>query len=221
MRRLPIAPDAVLVSGDLADTAPEEAYAVIQATLATLDVPAYVLPGNHDHRASMRRHFSLPGEPAAPVYYAVDVGPLRLVALDTSKPGDDAGELGPDQLDWLGHELAGAPDRTTLIAMHHPPFATGIPFFDAIGLAEADRISLADIVQRHPQVRRIVAGHVHRAMTAEFAARVAVSAPSTYVQARLDFDATRIEFADEPPGFVVHALDSGELVSHFQPVTAA
>ena len=46
-----------------------------------------------------------------------------------------------------------------------------------------------------------------------------LAAPSTYVQARLDFGAEEIELsADDPPGFVVHAWLDGELVSHVQPV---
>jgi hypothetical protein len=58
---------------------------------------------------------------------------------------------------------------------------------------------------------------VHRTIAAELAGRSVLSIPSTYVQARLNFDSDEIEFA-EPPGLAVHALLDGELASHVQPV---
>jgi 3',5'-cyclic-AMP phosphodiesterase len=206
----------VLVSGDLADTGADDEYAVLKAALDAVDAPTHVLPGNHDDRARLRRHFGLPGESDAPVDYAIDIGPIRLVALDTTIPGADGGGLSRGQLEWLERELTAAPDRATMIAMHHPPFQTGMPLFDAIGIGATDRAKLADVVRQHPQVRRIIAGHVHRGITAQIGGRIAMSAPSTYAQPRLDFSATTLRLSDEPAGFAVHALDAGELVSHIQ-----
>jgi 3',5'-cyclic AMP phosphodiesterase CpdA len=201
------------VTGDLADHATDDEYARLKATLATLNVPTYVLPGNQDDRDCFRKHFALAGEPGEPVHYAADLGPLRLVALDTTKPGADDGELGEDQLGWLESALSAAQEATTLIAMHHPPFETGMPAWDAIGLCADDRSDLAKIVRRHPQVCGIVAGHVHRLLIAEVGGTVALTAPSTYVQGRLRFCASRLEFDLGTPGLLVHTLLGRELVS--------
>lgn len=206
-------PDAVLVTGDLADHATDDEYERLKATLAALDAPAYVLPGNHDDRGCLRKHFGLAGEPGEPVRYTVDLGPMRLVALDTSKPGADDGELGQDQLEWLEAALSAAKEAATLIAMHHPPFETGMPAWDAIGLRADDRLALAQIVRRHPQVCGIVAGHVHQVIVARTGGTVTLTAPSTYVQARLRFRAPRLEFDPGLPGFIVHSLLGRELVS--------
>lgn len=219
VRRLPDPVDAVLMSGDLADNAADGEYELVRELLAGLGVPVHVLPGNHDHRDTLRRHFDLPGAVGAPVQYAVDLGPLRLVALDSTRPGEVRGELDAHRLRWLDAELARAPDRSTLLALHHPPVSTGIAAWDEIGLPVADRRALADVLHRHPQVRRIMAGHVHRTMTAELAGRTVLAVPSTYVQTRLSFNADEIETTAEPPGFAVHALLSGEVASHVQPVT--
>src|SRR4051794_3783424 len=70
-------PDAVLVSGDLADNATEAEYEQVRELLAPLQAPLYVLPGNHDDRCALRRHFGVPGAGGEPVQYAVDLGPLR------------------------------------------------------------------------------------------------------------------------------------------------
>jgi Icc protein len=218
VRRLPDAPDAVLISGDLADNGADGEYETVRELLEQLGAPVYVVPGNHDDRDALRRHFDLPGAGGTPVQYAVDVGPLRLVVLDSTRPGVDPGELDADRLSWLDAELAGAPDRVTMVALHHPPIRTGAPAWDEFGLPAADRRALGDVLQRHPQVRRVVAGHVHRAIAGELAGRAVLAVPSTYVQARLSFNADEIEFSADPSGFAVHALLDGELASHVQPV---
>jgi Icc protein len=212
------APDAVLVSGDLAERAADAEYEAVRELLAPIDAPIYVLAGNHDDRAALRRHFDLPGVDGEPVQYAAELGPLRLVALDTTRPGEDPGALDAERLSWLDSELAAVPDRPTLLAMHHPPLTTGLPAADAIGLPTEDCRALAAVVERHPQVRRIVAGHMHRAITAELAGRAVLAVPSTYMQARLDFVTRRLVTVPEPAGFAVHALLDGEVVSHVQQV---
>jgi 3',5'-cyclic-AMP phosphodiesterase len=211
-------PDAVLVSGDLADHATDAEYEQVHELLAPLEAPLYVLPGNHDDRRALRRHFGVPGEADEPVRYSVDLGQLRLVVLDTTRPEEDPGELGAEQLDWLDAELAAAPEQLTLVAMHHPPLVTGIPLWDELGLPAADRNALGDVIKRHPQVRRLVSGHFHRVVTGELAGRSVLTVPSTYVQARLDFTLQELELASEPAGFAVHAVVDGELISHIQPV---
>jgi 3',5'-cyclic-AMP phosphodiesterase len=218
VRQLVPNPDAVLLSGDLADHAADVEYDQVRALLAPLEAPLYVLPGNHDDRLALRRHFGVPGADSEPVQYAADLGPLRLVVLDSTRPGEDGGELDGDRLAWLEATLEAAPDIPTLLAMHHPPVAIGIPAFDRIGLPLAERRTLGRVIEGHPQVLGIVAGHVHRTVFAELAGRIVLAAPSTYVQAELEFGAEEIQLSAEPSGFAVHALLDGELVSHVQPV---
>src|ERR687888_1749071 len=107
-------PDAVLVSGDLADNATDAEYEQVRELLAPLRAPLYVLPGNHDDRRALHRHFGVPGADGEPVQYSVALGPLRLVVLDTTRPGEIAGALDADRLDWLDAELAAAPEPLAL-----------------------------------------------------------------------------------------------------------
>ncbi|HUA45845.1 MAG TPA: phosphodiesterase [Solirubrobacteraceae bacterium] len=216
---LPDRADAVLVSGDLVEHGTDDEYAVVKSALDALDLPAHVLAGNHDDRARLREQFRLGGEADEPVHYAVDLGPVRLVVLDTTWPGRDSGQIDGRQLEWLEAELAAAPDETTVLAMHHPPFATGMRAWDAIGLAPPDRAALGDVVGRHRNVVRMVAGHVHCPLTGELAGCVALSAPSTYVQARPRFEADELELSDESAAFAIHAVRGTEVVSFIQPVT--
>lgn len=208
----------MLVSGDLSENAEDAEYEQVRELLASLEVPLFVLPGNHDDRAALRRHFDVPGVGGEPVRYAADLGGLRLVVMDTTRPGEDPGVLDEEQLSWLDAELAAEPEAPTVIAMHHPPLVTGIPALDETGLPTEDRRALAAVVERHAQVRRIVAGHVHRAITGELAGRAVLAAPSTYMQARLDLSSAALQIVPEPAGFVLHVLRDGELISHVQTV---
>lgn len=215
VRKLPDRPDAVVVTGDIADNAAPEEYATARELLERIGVPVYPLSGNHDDGAALRSAFDLPGEANGLVQYAVDLGPLRLVVADTTLPGEDRGELDAARLAWLDETLA-ASDRPTVVALHHPPFVLGSPVWDEIGLTGRDE--LAALVERHPQVQAVVGGHVHRGIAVPFGGRVALSVPSTYMQGRLDFEADMVALVDEPPAFALHALVDGTLVSHFQPV---
>jgi 3',5'-cyclic-AMP phosphodiesterase len=214
-------PGAILISGDLAHNAAESEYAAIQELLEPLGLPVFVVAGNHDDREVLRRHFDLAGAGAEPIRYAADIGPIRLLVLDSTIPGKDGGQLDSEQLDWLESELAANPGTPVVVALHHPPFATGLPPFDRIGLAPEDTAAFAAVVARHKNVQRIVAGHVHRSITSEVGGRPALTAPSTYEQALLDFSTEELVINAQPIGFAVHVLIDGKLVSHFHAVEAS
>jgi 3',5'-cyclic-AMP phosphodiesterase len=212
---LPNRPDAVLISGDLSEHGDPAEYAAVSETVAAIGAPVHVIAGNHDDRAALRAAFGLPGEAAGPIQWAADLGPLRLVGLDTTIPGEDRGALGTERLRWLDAELARAPDQPTLLAMHHPPIATGVAPWDAIGLPPVDRLALGRVLDDHAQVRAVVCGHVHQTIVASVAARPALAVPSTYVQAQLNFSAAEIDLAPgRPRGFAMHALVGREIVSY-------
>lgn len=216
------APDAVLLSGDLADVPSSAAYEQVHELLAPLGVPVYAIPGNHDDRDLLRARFSPgTGYPGEPVCFAVDCGALRLVGLDSTVPGLEGGALGAERLDWLDRTLADEPLRATLLALHHPPVLTGIRSMDAIALDVEDRVALEPVLERHPQVQGIACGHVHTTMTTSFAGRSLLICPSTNSAIRLDLrprDDIPFAPAEQPLGFALHMLIDGRLVSHVQPV---
>jgi 3',5'-cyclic AMP phosphodiesterase CpdA len=215
VRSLPNPVDAVLVSGDLTDDAGEESYRVARQLLGRFEVPVHVLPGNHDDRRRLREAFELPGSGEEPVNYSASVGPLRVVVFDSVVPGQDPGAYSPAQLAWLDEELERAGDSPTLLALHHPPLPTGLPSWDAINLAAAERDAMAQVVVRHPQLRAIVGGHLHRVAAGALAGCPVFSAPSACLQARPDFEHDDVEFVD-PPGFALHVLNGREFSSQVE-----
>lgn len=184
LNRIRPEPDLVVISGDLTDEGTEDEYQKLRELLVELRRPFVVLPGNHDDRGKLRAAFSdhawLPNEGA--LSFALDVGELRLVALDTSVPGLHHGELDADTLAWLDSELTEHRSRTVVIVMHHPPFMTGIPYLDIYGLRNAD--AFARVLARHSNVDRILAGHVHRSMQTRLGSVPVLTCPSTTTQDR-------------------------------------
>jgi 3',5'-cyclic-AMP phosphodiesterase len=196
-------PDAVLVSGDIANGATAAEYERARELLAPLPMPVHLLAGNHDDPAAL-------GATA----YAVAAGGLRLVVCHTAQPGRDDGRL---DVDWLAARLAEDPATPTIVAMHHPPIRIGLPWLDAIGLAAAERVALAELLARSPQVQRVVCGHVHRAAFGSLGGCGVVTCASTNVQARLEIGGADVALGEEPPSILVHALLGDELVTHVQP----
>jgi 3',5'-cyclic AMP phosphodiesterase CpdA len=98
--------------------------------------------------------------------------------------------------------------------MHHAPLTTGIPPMDALGVPAADRAELGELLARHPQVKRIVCGHVHRTIVGALAGVPVFTCPGTHSQLTLDFNATEITTNDDPPGYALHILRDGDVVTH-------
>ena len=208
-------PDIVVFTGDLVDHGEPEEYARLRDLLAPLAMPVFVIPGNHDSREPLRRTFRADGYLPAAGYlqYTVEDYPLRLAALDTLVEGKHHGSLCAERLLWLERTLAARPERPTLILLHHPPFPTGITYMDNYGLENA--AALGAIVARHPQVERILCGHLHRAIDCRFAGTVAGTAPSTAHQIRTNLvPGARLSFSFEPPGCQLHLWQDGALVTH-------
>jgi 3',5'-cyclic AMP phosphodiesterase CpdA len=217
VRALKQRPDVVLVTGDLVDFGKPDEYATLKALLAPLPMPYYLIPGNHDERGALRAAFpehDYLKQSGTFVQYAVDDWPVRIVALDTVIPGESGGELCGERLAWLESTLATQPDKPTVVIMHHPPVETGIGHMDKIGLDGA--AALAAVIARHPNVERVLCGHIHRPIQVRFAGTIASVCPSPAHQVALDLapDAPS-RFKMEPPGYQLHKWsDRNGIVSH-------
>jgi 3',5'-cyclic-AMP phosphodiesterase len=216
-------PDLVVLSGDLVDEPSSAAYTTLTGLLAALTLPLIVIPGNHDDRSLLRRHLAehvyLPtaGEKA---HFSIDFGPVLLVAFDAVVPGKEWALVTDRDLEWLGAKLAAASDRPTMLVMHHPPIATGIAFMDA--LQPPLHPGFAALLARHPQVKLIACGHVHRVVDGALGhARVAV-AGSTAHQFRLALDPNVPPAVSmEAPSIRLHHWCGATVTSLVMPVAAA
>lgn len=177
-----VRPDAVVFTGDLTDLGEPDAYRALREAVepwaARLGAPVVWVAGNHDERPALRAGL-LDGEPTEePVTGVWDLDGLRLIALDSSVPGWHHGDLDAAQLEWLRAELSEPAPLGTILALHHPPLPTHIPFFDILELR--DQPGLAAAIAGS-DVRAILAGHLHYSTSGTFAGvPVSVSAASCY-----------------------------------------
>lgn len=149
----------VLLAGDLADRGEVAAYRHLQGLLAALPMPVHITLGNHDDRAAFLSVFgaALDG-PQSRVSQAIDAGGHRIILLDTSEPGLVGGRLCQGRLDWLAARLEEAEDRPVIVVQHHHANPLSLPV-DGIMLENAD--DYLSVLRRHPDVRQVIAGHVH------------------------------------------------------------
>jgi 3',5'-cyclic AMP phosphodiesterase CpdA len=209
------APDALLITGDLTNDGDPSTYHVLAALLEETALPCYAIPGNHDDRELIRESFPEIAKRTAsgPLCYVVDDLPVRLIALDSSVTGKPYGRLGEAQRAWLEQRLAEAPDRPTLLALHHPPFKTGIGHMDWSMLRDAAEFEA--ITARYPAIERVLCGHVHRPIQRRFAGTIAQIAPGIAHQVKLTLNDEHGPWIMEPPGFLLHCWEEDEgLVTH-------
>ncbi|WP_192384973.1 phosphodiesterase [Mesorhizobium silamurunense] len=215
-------PDCVLVTGDLADSGGLDEYALVVDILSRLAMPVFVIPGNHDRREAMRDGLAA----AYPylrqaedfLHYVVEDFPVRLIGLDTVVPEKVGGAICAARAAWFADRLAEGDGRPTLVFMHHPPFVTGVSGMDAT-MCRTDS-AFAGLVESHPEIECVVAGHHHRPITRRWAGTVGFVVPGVAHQLALDLRPGQpIRFILEPPGFALHAWspETG-LVSHVAPI---
>jgi len=213
-------PDAILLTGDLANDEGEEEYAILAASVAGAGPPVFLLPGNHDHRARIRAAF--PGAaylPASdPMSYVIDDFDVRIVMLDQIVPGETHGVLTEAQAQWLDAVLSAAPSKPAIVALHHPPFKTYDLLFDGIGLHDADL--LAGVVSRHRQVERVICGHHHRVVFGQCAHAPVIVAPSTSWTYGLALHPGQpvAPRTSEPCGWMLHARGAHGFASHYMAI---
>ncbi|MDQ4490127.1 phosphodiesterase [Sinomonas sp. ASV486] len=177
-------PEAIVVTGDLADRGEPAAYArlrsIAEPAAAALGSRLIWAMGNHDSRAALREHLLDEDPSAEPLDRVHWVNGLRIIVLDTTVPGFHHGELSAAQLDWLAEELTFPAPDGTLLAMHHPP----VPCVQELAVLVELRgqAPLADVL-RGSDVRAILAGHLHYSTSGTFAGiPVSVASATCYTQ---------------------------------------
>jgi len=217
------APDIVVISGDLADTPTPEEYDHLKRLLASLKLPFVCIPGNHDSREMMRAAFPAAkyAQSSGALNQRIELAGLDLVLLDSSVDGKPHGLLDPATLEWLDATLTSASERPALVFLHHPPFKAGIWHMDRQNLFNAE--ALAEVVRRHPRVRLIATGHIHRATLTMFAGVPTTICPAPNHAVDLDLAQLREpSFKVEPPAFHLHLWFPGEgfgdIVTHHVPI---
>lgn len=211
-------PDAVIFTGDTVQHGRADEYARLRALLAPLEAPLYLIPGNRDDNDALGAAFSdksyLAGNGGF-LHYKIDDHAVRLVAIDSTFPGERKGRFCEERQAWLDKTLGEKPDRPTLLFIHHPPFDVDDHYVGGYRRPEEAQ-ALEDIVSRHPQVIGLLCGHVHWPVERDWAGTQARIMPSIAVDVRNGVDEAEAEGA---PIYMLHRLsDETGLASQAQRV---
>jgi Icc protein len=213
LHRLSSGIDAVILTGDLTDHGTPEEYAHLAAILSELDLPLHAIPGNHDQREPMRDAFKAeplfsnarrtPMPQSGPVNWCLTLSDFDVIGLDTLVEGEPHGELSQETLDWLDSTLVARAGRPVLVALHHPPFDTGVGHMDENRLRDAE--ALIGIASGHNGPLQIICGHVHRYITTQIEGVPMMIAPAP--AHAVTFDLTPqgpSTLSMEPGGVLIH-----------------
>ena len=205
--------NAVIATGDLtADGTPAQ-YDALAELVAPLSAPVLPIPGNHDDRGLLRAVFAdTPWVDADHASWVAPVGGARVVGLDTTDPGRPGAAFDAEREVWLGSVLVEPHDGATVLAMHHPPFLTGIGWMDRSGFIGLERF--AAVLSEHP-VDRVIAGHLHRPIISTVSGVTANVGLSTVEHVELDLAADAgVSMILDPVGYQVLRIADRDIVTH-------
>lgn len=203
--------DGVIFTGDLVELGSLEEYLILKKHIQQnfSGLPIYLCIGNHDSRDAFKQVFKgFWNTYISPdnqwLQYSIDLGfGLRLLVVDSNDHGSDAGKLCKQRLDWIRNEIQAYPNDNFMIAIHHLPFVFGNSIFDAMAIEE--RSNLSEIIRNHPNITRMICGHVHRTMTAQIGQCPIFTAPSTFHSYGVDYQKNhRSGINTECAGFSFH-----------------
>ena len=170
--------DLVVATGDLAQDHSSAAYQHFADGIASFAAPCVWLPGNHDFQPSM--YSTLQDAGISPAKRVLVGENWQILLLDSQVFGVPHGELSEFQLEWLEKRLAEAPDRHTLLLLHHHPLPAGCSWLDQHSLRNAG--ALDNVLVRYPRVKNLLCGHIHQELDVDWNGRRIMATPSTCVQ---------------------------------------
>lgn len=169
-------PDLILATGDLSQDGSESAYRAFGEAMRPFTCEKAWLAGNHDDASLLYRMASEYGADQRQLLR----GGWNCVLLDSSVAGKVHGRLAREELEFLQRALAAEPERPALVALHHHPVTVGSEWMDRIGLR--NREDFWAVIDRHPQVRLVLWGHIHQTFDGERKGVRLLATPSTCIQ---------------------------------------
>jgi 3',5'-cyclic AMP phosphodiesterase CpdA len=160
---LPTRPDFVVHTGDLTHYSTPEQFDQVKQMLSTLRTgQVLVLPGEHDSTddtgQKYRRFFGAGTQGDG--WFSLDHRGVHFVGLVNTINLQKLGHLGPEQLDWLEHDLRRVSSETPLVVFSHMPLFAMYPDW---GWGTDDATEALSHMRRFGSVT-VLNGHVHQLM---------------------------------------------------------
>ena len=186
--------DIVLLTGDLVHDESRVGYSVLKSILEELDCQKYYLPGNHDSPALMSEILD---NCADGNLISFEAGTWSIVLLDSSLAGKVEGALSQDILNNLEEYLKDSTNKSILVALHHHIIDVKSPWLDALNLR--NHAQLTELLEKFPNVRLVVNGHVHQEIDEHRNGIRYLGTPATCFQFAIESQNGGID--DRPPAY--------------------
>ena len=154
-------PDLVAIAGDLTMEGYRWEFEEAKGYLDRLECPnVVVVPGNHDAKNVGYRHFEeffglREGSVTVPLH---EGGEAKVVALDSTKPDLDEGEVGREHYAWIDSEFRGWDRGPRIVIVHHHILAVPGTGRDVNNLRDAGDVMA---IFRELKVDMVLSGHRH------------------------------------------------------------
>lgn len=167
-------PQYVIATGDLVHNPSAANYLALKNILSTLDMPVFVIPGNHDSVPKMQEF--LVGNNIELVDYKVLAEiDWALVFVDSQVPGKEYGDISLETIAKLQTLYRSLGNRNVLLALHHS--LTPECLTPSCQLMGTDR--LLNFLDENDSTKAVVSGHMHCVIEREHAGVKLLTTPST------------------------------------------
>ncbi|HEV8224500.1 MAG TPA: metallophosphoesterase [Rubrobacteraceae bacterium] len=153
-------PDLVAIAGDLTMEGYRWEFEEAKGYLDRLECQnVVVVPGNHDAKNVGYRHFEeFFGLREGAVTVNVPEGEAKIVALDSTKPDLDEGEIGREHYAWIDSEFRNWERGPKIVIVHHHILAVPGTGRDVNNLRDAGDVMA---IFRELKVDMVLSGHRH------------------------------------------------------------
>ncbi|NYT64892.1 phosphodiesterase [Alcaligenaceae bacterium] len=210
--------EALVITGDLTHQGQADAYGQLREVLSSVTKPIYLIPGNHDHRETLKEYFpSIECDKNGFIQYTKDFGDYLAIFLDTNEPGVPWGVFCDMRGAWLREQLE-ASTKPVMLFMHHPFFTIGIHSMDNISLRDTAAFRTA-IAGFESCIRQVFFGHIHRPITGSYQGMPFFTLRGTNHQVALELHADAeegIPGRQEAPQYAVVQLSAGQVLIHIE-----
>jgi Icc protein len=169
-----INPNCIIATGDLSDDGSHNAYFRMQAIFSNIELPVFVVPGNHDSIQNMRSSLV---DSNIKMEDMAEIGGWVIIFLNSVIEGEDHGIIDHKALLTLGKQLEAIGNKFCLIALHHSP----IPGCITSGCQLQNWQPFLNLIASYQSVKVVISGHVHKPSKNVIAGLELLTTPSTFV----------------------------------------
>lgn len=165
VNNLPFTPDFILHTGDVVYDPLPNIYTDILPYMNQLKAPVHYLVGNHDEAQQLQRELLGIAQPQPEFYYTLVVNGVQVICLDSNgleNPEFYTGLISETQLAWLDDLLSQPDERPLIIAVHHNPIKTGVPWLDNTMMIENGERLHHVLLKAKSRLRAVLFGHIHQ-----------------------------------------------------------